>query len=142
MSVADVDIRSGRERLLAAIGSADAFQYSGAIALFVIGSAGSLVTQVGIFESAQNFWASIVVAFLLNLVMGRLVNTQRDQIAVLKAFGYGNRAVGLHYLWLGLAPVAFGAVAGSASGVYFGRLLTGVFGQFYHFPVLRYVTSG
>jgi len=83
-----------------------------------------------------------IAAFLLNLVMSRLVNTQRDQIAVLKAFGYGNRPVGLHYLWLGLAPVAFGAVAGSASGVYFGRLLTGVFGQFYHFPVLRYVTSG
>jgi len=73
MSVADVDIRSGRERLLAAIGSADAFQYSGAIALFVIGSAGSLVTQVGIFESAQNFWASIVVAFVLNLVIALVV---------------------------------------------------------------------
>ncbi len=82
-----------------------------------------------------------IAAFLLNLVMGRLVNTQRDQIAVLKAFGYGNQAVGLHYLWMGLVPVAVGAATGSATGVYFGRLLTVVFGQFYHFPVLRYVTS-
>ncbi len=39
-----------------------------------------------------------VTAFLLHIVLSRLVATQRDQIAVLKAFGYGDRAVGLHYL--------------------------------------------
>lgn len=34
-----------------------------------------------------------IAAFLLNLVLARLVSTQRDQIAVLKAFGYDNLAV-------------------------------------------------
>ncbi|NJD62054.1 MAG: ABC transporter permease, partial [Deltaproteobacteria bacterium] len=38
-----------------------------------------------------------VAAFLLNVVLGRLVGTQREQIAVLKAFGYSNRDVGTHY---------------------------------------------
>jgi putative ABC transport system permease protein len=45
-----------------------------------------------------------VTAFLLNMVLARLVATQRDQIAVLKAFGYDTTAVALHYLQLGLGP--------------------------------------
>jgi putative ABC transport system permease protein len=46
-----------------------------------------------------------VAAFLLNVVVGRLVSTQREQIGVLKAFGYSHRAVGLHYLKLVLLVV-------------------------------------
>ena len=33
-----------------------------------------------------------VAAFLLNVVMSRTINTQREQIAALKAFGYDNFA--------------------------------------------------
>src|SRR5688500_10749729 len=43
-----------------------------------------------------------VAAFLLHIVLSRLVRTQRDQIAVLKAFGYSDRAVGAHYLGMAL----------------------------------------
>ena len=39
-----------------------------------------------------------VAAFLLNVVVTRLVGTQREQIAALKAFGYSNPSVALHYL--------------------------------------------
>ena len=35
-----------------------------------------------------------VAAFLLNVVVSRLVSTQREQIAALKALGYPNRAIG------------------------------------------------
>jgi hypothetical protein len=35
-----------------------------------------------------------IAAFLLNLLLARLVSSQRDQIAVLKAFGYSNLDVG------------------------------------------------
>ena len=38
-----------------------------------------------------------VAAFLLNVVMSRTINTQREQIAALKAFGYNNLDVGIHY---------------------------------------------
>ena len=38
-----------------------------------------------------------VAAFLLNVVMSRTINTQREQIAALKAFGYSNSDVGIHY---------------------------------------------
>lgn len=79
-----------------------------------------------------------VTAFLLHIVMARLVATQRDQIAVLKAFGYGNAAVGGHYLKLALAPVLAGSIAGAGIGLWFAIELAQVYARFYQFPVLRY----
>ncbi len=82
-----------------------------------------------------------VTAFLLHIVLSRLVSTQRDQIAVLKAFGYSDAAVGGHYLKLSLAPVLAGSVAGAALGLWFALKLAGIYARFYQFPVLRYRPS-
>ncbi len=79
-----------------------------------------------------------IAAFLLNLVLARLVSTQRDQIAVLKAFGYDNGTVGLHYLKLVLVITLLGAVLGVAAGIWLGGLITENYARFYHFPVLQY----
>ncbi len=79
-----------------------------------------------------------VAAFLIHMVLSRLVATQRDQIAVLKAFGYGNVAVGAHYLKFALAAVLAGTVAGTALGVWFGAALAEVYKQFFRFPVLQF----
>jgi putative ABC transport system permease protein len=79
-----------------------------------------------------------VAAFLLNIVLGRLVGTQRDQIAVLKAFGYTNLQVGRHYLRFALAAVLAGAALGTAAGVWMGNGLTQMYGEFFRFPELRY----
>ena len=54
-----------------------------------------------------------VAAFLLNVVFTRLVGTQRDQVAILKAFGYSTLDVALHY---GLI-VTLICLIGSALGV-------------------------
>jgi putative ABC transport system permease protein len=82
-----------------------------------------------------------VAAFLLNVVLARLVGTQRDQIAVLKAFGYGNTSVALHYLGLGLVPVVLGSAVGCGLGAWFGGQVADLFGQFYRFPVLQHVIT-
>ena len=79
-----------------------------------------------------------VSAFLLNVVVTRLVSTQRDQIAVLKAFGYANLAVGWHYAKLTLAIVFLGAGLGVLIGARFGRAMSDMYQQFYRFPFLRY----
>ena len=79
-----------------------------------------------------------IAAFLLNLLLSRLVRTQRDQIAVMKAFGYGNGAVGVHYLKLVMVVVALGAVLGCSLGGWLGANLTRLYANFYHFPILRY----
>jgi putative ABC transport system permease protein len=79
-----------------------------------------------------------VAAFLLNLVLARLVSTQRDQIAVLKAFGYEDRTVARHYLGFAAISVALGAAAGTPLGLWLGWLINGLYVRFYRFPVLRF----
>jgi putative ABC transport system permease protein len=79
-----------------------------------------------------------VAAFLLNVVVTRLVNTQREQIAVLKAFGYSNHTVGLHYLQLVLLITSVGVVAGLFVGHRLGQGLGNIYMEFFHFPYLDY----
>ena len=79
-----------------------------------------------------------VSAFLLNLVLSRLVSTQREQIGVLKAFGYSNAALGGHYLKLALAAVLAGSALGVAAGVRLGVAVNALYGQYFRFPVMRY----
>lgn len=80
-------------------------------------------------------------AFLLHILLSRLISTQRDQIAVLKAFGYSNGAIGWHFLKFVLLIVLVGGAIGTGLGLWLGVLLTGVFTHFYQFPVLRYAMS-
>lgn len=79
-----------------------------------------------------------IAAFLLNLLLARLISTQRDQIAVLKAFGYSNGDVGLHYFKLVVLVVLLGALVGIGVGLWFGSAVTKNYANFYHFPVLAF----
>ena len=80
-----------------------------------------------------------VTAFLLNLVLSRLVGTQREQVATLKAFGYANSRIALHYLELSLIPVAIGSVLGVVVGLWFANVIAGVYTQFFQFPSPAFV---
>ncbi|HPF27807.1 MAG TPA: ABC transporter permease [Steroidobacteraceae bacterium] len=82
-----------------------------------------------------------VAAFLLNLVLGRLIRTQRSEIAVLKAFGYRDHEVGQHYLLFALAAVVLGAVIGAAAGVWLGQAYIDLYGEYFDFPNLQYRLS-
>lgn len=73
-------------------------------------------------------------AFLLHLVLTRRVRREREIIGMLKAFGFGNRTIALHYLSLGLAIYAAGALAGLAGGVWLGQMLAGLYLDFFRFP--------
>lgn len=79
-----------------------------------------------------------VAAFLLNIVLGRLIFLQRQQIAALKALGYGNRAITSHYLVLGLVVVLLGSIVGLLVGAYMGHGLTGIYGDYFRFPNLLF----
>lgn len=79
-----------------------------------------------------------IAAFLLNVVIGRMVAMQREQIAMLKAFGYGNGAVLGHYLKLVAVIVIAGVVSGTVLGVWLGKLLSAIYMEFYRFPYLRF----
>lgn len=79
-----------------------------------------------------------VAAFLLNVVMSRLIALQRDQIGVLKAFGYSDGAIGAHYLRFALVIVVIGAVLGVGLGAWLGKGLSELYTEFYRFPFLRF----
>ncbi len=80
-----------------------------------------------------------VAAFLLNVVVSRLISLQREQIAVLKAFGYSDFAVGLHYIKLVLVIVVIGIIGGIGAGIWMGKGMSKIYMDFYSLPYMIYV---
>lgn len=79
-----------------------------------------------------------VSAFLLNMVISRLIATEREQIGLLKAFGYRDRAIAWHYIKFIIGMVVLGLLAGCVTGGWLGRGLTEIYTQFYRFPFLYF----
>lgn len=75
-----------------------------------------------------------VAAFLVNVVISRLIRLERTQIAVLKAVGYSDFGISVHYLRLVSQIVLFGAVIGVGLGVWSGRWMTNMYTDFFKFP--------
>lgn len=82
-----------------------------------------------------------VAAFLLNVVVARLVSTQREQIATLKALGYANAAITAHYLQFVLLIVGAGQLLGILTGKELGYLLTRLYAESFHFPSFEHSIS-
>jgi putative ABC transport system permease protein len=71
-------------------------------------------------------------------VLGRLMQTQRGQIAILKAFGYTTSTVVAHYLKLALLIAVAGLAVGIGTGMWLGHGLTGMYMGVYRFPYLDF----
>ncbi|WP_306292359.1 ABC transporter permease [Solemya velum gill symbiont] len=80
-----------------------------------------------------------VAAFLLNVVVSRLISLQREQIAGLKAFGYSDFDVGLHYTKLVLMIVSLGIVIGIVAGIKMGQGMSNIYMTLYSLPFMTYV---
>lgn len=78
----------------------------------------------------------LVAAFLVNIVLSRVVATQREQIGLLKAFGYTSTRIAVHYLELTLLIVLGGVVLGLPLGAWLGRVTAVYYAGFFRFPVL------
>ena len=83
----------------------------------------------------------LVSAFLVNLTLNRLVALEREQIGLLKALGYRNVDIVLHYLKLVIVIVIVGIALGSAAGTWLGTYLTRLFGDYFRFPFLVFAKS-
>ncbi len=78
----------------------------------------------------------LVAAFLVNVVLARVVATEREQIGMLKAFGYSNGRLAAHYLELAGVVVLGGIGLGLLVGSWLGRLMSVFYGTFFRFPTL------
>jgi putative ABC transport system permease protein len=79
-----------------------------------------------------------VAAFLLNVVLGRQIATQREQIAALKALGFGNGSIVAHYLQFVAVVVGLGLALGVGVGLAFGHYMTTLYGTYFHFPLAEF----
>ena len=82
-----------------------------------------------------------VAIFLINVVVSRLVNTQKEIIAILKAFGYSSLQIAWHYAQLVLIISALGIAGGIVLGMYLGHLIIIVYADYFRFPQLLYVIN-
>lgn len=83
----------------------------------------------------------IVSTFLVYIVLGRMIQTERSLIGLVKAFGYSDRAIGWHYLKFALAIALVATILGSLAGAWMGRGMTSLYAEYYRFPILRYHLS-
>ncbi len=79
-----------------------------------------------------------VAAFLLNVVLSRVIGLQRGQIATLKALGYTNGEVGFHFGKLAFSIALLGTALGIALGVWLGRGMLGLYRPYFELPEMTY----
>ncbi|HET7221471.1 MAG TPA: FtsX-like permease family protein [Vicinamibacterales bacterium] len=80
-----------------------------------------------------------VAAFILNIALSRALALQRPQIATLKALGYGNRALGWHYMKFALIIGLVGVALGLVVGAWMGSAVGDLYNRYFRFPQLAFV---
>ena len=83
----------------------------------------------------------IVTAFLINMVLSRLISLEREQIGLLKAIGYRPSEIAIHYAKLVLLISGMGVAIGFAAGTWLSHGLTVLYTKFFHFPYQIFVAS-
>lgn len=78
----------------------------------------------------------LVAAFLVNVVISRLIATERSEIGLMKAFGYSDFDVAAHYLKAVAVIGSVGIALGGALGLWMGRAMAGLYTEYYRFPFL------
>ncbi len=77
-----------------------------------------------------------VAAFLIYIAMSRLIKTERQNIAILRSFGYSIFETGQHYALFVLTVVATGCLVGTIVGWNLAHQATSIYASVYRFPSL------
>lgn len=82
-----------------------------------------------------------VAAYVLHVVLGRLVSVEREQIGTLRAFGFSTGELWRHYAGFAVVIGLLGAAVGIALGIVLGWLVAGLYRDYYRLPSLDYTVS-
>ncbi len=82
-----------------------------------------------------------ISVFLVNMVVGRIVAMERAEIGLLKAIGYADRAILVHYLLLAALVALLGIAMGYTLGAWASRAVAELYARFYDFPELIFGIS-
>ena len=83
----------------------------------------------------------LISVFLVNMVVGRIVALERAEIGLLKATGYSDRAILVHYLLLAALVALLGITLGFAFGAWASRAVSELYARFFDFPELIFGIS-
>ena len=84
----------------------------------------------------------IVSAVLIHSILNRLIQTERQQIGLIKAFGYSRSEITWHYLKFAIAITAGGVIAGFALGFVLQNLITNLYAETFRIPDLTWRVDG
>lgn len=128
-------VKSSLENLLKPYGGRDAILRKNQTSHWFLESELTTLKNMGSFIPTLFF---AVAMFLLNMVLSRLIRSQRTQIGVLKAFGYSSTEIGIHFAKYVMLVVCIGTVIGVLAGSWMGRNLTELYADYYSFPYLLF----
>jgi putative ABC transport system permease protein len=80
----------------------------------------------------------IVSAVLIHSILNRLIQTERQQIGLIKAFGYSRSEITWHYLKFAIAITTGGVLAGFALGFVLQNLITNLYAETFRIPDLTW----
>lgn len=80
-------------------------------------------------------------AMILFIMLGRVVDRQRGQIGLLKAFGLSDPEIFLHYLMYSMTISILGGVLGIVLGFVLSDLMVDVYAMFFNMPFVKADTS-
>ena len=79
-----------------------------------------------------------IAALILFVLLNRMVRNERTQIGLMKAYGYSDFAVAIHYIQYALILTLGGTIIGFVGGQLLSKLLVeALYAEFYIFPNLR-----
>ncbi|MFC7704445.1 ABC transporter permease [Plastorhodobacter daqingensis] len=96
------------------------------------------IDQIGAMAKVLPPVFLLVAAMLVNMTLTRLVTLEREQIGLLKAMGYGRRAISQHYLEFVFMIALVGIVIGCMAGAWLGAGLAQLYARFFSFPFLLF----
>src|SRR5262249_12854632 len=94
------------------------------------------IREIGTLASTVPVMFLAVGALVLSMLMARLTEQQRTVIGTLKALGYSDRQVLLHFLRLGVLVGLAGGLGGCVMGYALTGYLISVYQLFFEFPDL------
>ncbi len=77
-----------------------------------------------------------ITVFLVNMVMGRIVFLERTEIGLMKAIGYSNAEICVHYLMLAGLIAVLGIGIGWVAGSWLALEMADLYAKYYDFPFL------
>ncbi len=96
-----------------------------------------LQSKIDSIRTLANFLPAVflgIAALIQFIMLGRMIRAQRTQIGVMKALGYGDLQIMLHYTGYALLIGLLGAVLGIGLGLAMASAVSAIYAQYFNLP--------